>query len=294
MGRLPVVLFLPRDITLVTGSPSNRRRYLNIALCQMDPFYCRSLSEYGRVLTQRNALLRDLRERRRPRAAEQLQFWDEQLVKLGSQLTVRRAALVSVLDAQAQRQYRGLSGERDRLQLRYESAVLDRLQLPGHQLALDLDGTERPAVPDVASVSEAYQIGLGSLRQREIGAGMSLLGPHRDEVRFLNGGRDVRAYGSRGQQRSAALAVKLAEVAVMNDRLGQPPVLLLDDVLSELDGARRRALLSLITDIPQAVVTATDWEGFSPAFRRRCRQLRVVDGLVEPVEGSAPQSTGAE
>jgi len=282
IGHLPVVLFLPQDIHLVTGPPAGRRRYLDATLCQMDAAYCRTLMDYGRVLTQRNALLRDLRERGGKQGSEQLRFWDEQLVSLGSRLTVRRVALLAALDEEANRQHRALSGGRERLRLRYISGITDRLPAAGQQLTLDLEGVVGPPSADVDQVAALFQQGLDALRRREIAAGMSLLGPHRDDVRFLSGGRDLQAYGSRGQQRTATLALKLAEVAVMSRELG-PPLLLLDDVMSELDGARRQALLVLLSSIPQAIVTATDWEDFSPAFRAQARQLRVVEGRVEEV-----------
>jgi DNA replication and repair protein RecF len=283
VGCLPVVLFLPRDIRLVTGSPSGRRRYMDGALTQLDVSYCRWLSEYDRVLTQRNALLRELRERGRGSGQEQLRFWDEQLVELGSRITVRRAELVSSLGVEAQRHHRDLSAERESLLLRYQSGIRRRSASRGQQLALDLGRiTPQPAL-DGAKVSEAFRRELDGLRRREIAAGMSLIGPHRDELRFLSGGRDLRAYGSRGQQRTAALALKLAEVAVMSAQLGEPPLLLLDDVMSELDGARRSALLALLANATQAIVTATDWEDFSPEFRAGALCLRVVEGLIEPV-----------
>ena len=283
VGHLPVVLFLPRDIHLVTGPPAGRRRYLDATLCQMDAAYCRALMEYGRVLTQRNALLRELRESGSRRGNEQLRFWDERLVTLGSRLTARRAALLAALDEEANQQHRALSAGRERLRLRYESGIMDRLPALGQQLALDLEGVTAPLALDVEQVAALFQRGLDTLRRREIAAGMSLLGPHRDDIRFLSEGRDLRAYGSRGQQRTATLALKLAEVAVMSRELGQPPLLLLDDVMSELDGARRHALLALLSSIPQAIVTATDWEDFSPTFRAQARQLRVVEGRIEEV-----------
>jgi len=280
VGCLPVVLFLPRDIHLVTGPPAGRRRYLNVTLCQMDATYCRALAQYEHVLAQRNALLRELRERDRGEEEERLRFWDERLVRLGGQLTVRRAALVAALDEEARRRHRELSGGRERLRLRYVSGITDDLSMRGRQLVLE--GVEPPPV-DTEEMVALFRERLRAMRGREIAAGVSLLGPHRDEMRFLIGGRDLRAYGSRGQQRTAALALKLAEVAVMSRELGEPPLLLLDDIMSELDETRRRALLALLTSVPQAIITATDWEDFSPTFRAQAHQLRVVEGRIEEV-----------
>ncbi len=120
-------------------------------------------------------------------------------------------------------------------------------------------------------------------RARDIAAGMTLIGPHRDDMQFIVGGRDLRIYGSRGQQRTAALALKLAEVQVMTQETGEPPVLLLDDVMSELDADRRRMLLAALEGIPQAIITTTEWEAFTPAFRARARLLRVIEGRIEEV-----------
>ena len=283
VGCLPVVLFLPRDIQLITGSPAGRRRYLNVTLCQMDAAYCRALAQYDRVLAQRNALLRELRERDSGQGEEQLRFWDERLVTLGSQLTTRRAALVAALDEEAKRQHQGLSAGREQLRLRYVSGIAERLPPAAQQLALKLERGAEPMAVDTGQTAALFQERLRAMREREIAAGMTLLGPHRDDLQFLIEGRDLRAYGSRGQQRTAALALKLAEVAVMSRELGEPPLLLLDDVMSELDDVRRRALLALLTSAPQAIITATDWDDFSPAFRAQARQLRVVEGRIEEV-----------
>jgi len=284
VGCLPLVLFLPRDTRLVSGAPSGRRRYLDVALCQMDVSYCRSLAEYDRVLVQRNALLRELRERWAGSGADQLSFWDDQLVALGSLLTVRRASLVVALDEEARQRHRGLSSEREHLQVRYNSGISERLPSAGGQLALDLGQIVPHPALDVDQVADLFRRQLESLRKREIAAGMSLRGPHRDDLHFLSDGRDLRAFGSRGQQRTAALALKLAEVSVMSSELGEPPLLLLDDVMSELDGARRAALLDLLADVTQAIVTATDSEDFPRAFRSRSRHLRVIEGQLEDVD----------
>ena len=118
---------------------------------------------------------------------------------------------------------------------------------------------------------------------------MSLVGPHRDDVQFVTQGRDLRTFGSRGQQRTAALSVKLGEVAIMRRALGAPPLLLLDDVMSELDGNRRALLLEALNGVQQALVTTTDWEDFTPEFRRRARQLHVTDGRIEDVDRPAAE-----
>jgi DNA replication and repair protein RecF len=134
-------------------------------------------------------------------------------------------------------------------------------------------------------VLAVYRTQLAAVRQREIMAGMTLLGPHRDELRFRVQGRDLRTYGSRGQQRTATLALKLAEFEVMRDVTGEPPVLLLDDVMSELDAQRRAMLLHALEGVDQAIVTTTDWNDFTPEFRAHARCLTVTEGRMHEVPG---------
>ena len=142
-----------------------------------------------------------------------------------------------------------------------------------------------PAPADVDQIRTRFRQKLGSRRSRELAAGVTLYGPHRDDLRFVANGRDLRIYGSRGQQRSAALAVKLAEVRAMTDATGSAPLLLLDDVMSELDAQRRSTLLAVLRDVPQAIVTTTDWDDFTPEFRRQAQLLTVAGGVVTPATG---------
>jgi DNA replication and repair protein RecF len=284
VGLMPTVFFLPQDVELISGSPSVRRRYMDIALCQMQPDYCRALGGYNKVLDQRNALLKALRER--GGAREQLAFWDEQLVAQGSLLMARRAAFLVELEAEANLRQQALTDGRERLRVRY----LSRLEPNGNDEDLangDVASLREPTplylAGDQSSIAAAFQAALARTRQREVAAGMSLLGPHRDDVQFTAQGRDLRTYGSRGQQRTAALSVKLGEVAIMQRSLGAPPLLLLDDVMSELDGGRRALLLEALNGVQQSLVTTTDWADFTPEFRSRARCLHVVEGRVEGV-----------
>jgi DNA replication and repair protein RecF len=286
VGQMPTVLFLPQDVELISGSPSVRRRYLDIALCQMQHDYCRALGSYNKVLDQRNALLKALRDQGGSR--EQLAFWDEHLVAQGSLLMARRAAFLTELEAEANQRQLALTDGRERLHVRY----LPSLELNGNDdlAGGDADTLREPSplylAGDQPSIAAAFQAALARTRQREIAAGMSLLGPHRDDVQFTAQGRDLRTYGSRGQQRTAALSVKLAEVAIMQRALGAPPLLLLDDVMSELDGSRRALLLEALSGVQQALVTTTDWADFTPEFRSRARCLYVLEGRIEESSAS--------
>jgi DNA replication and repair protein RecF len=279
---MPTVLFLPQDVELISGSPSVRRRYLDIALCQMQPDYCRALGSYNKVLDQRNALLKALRER--GGAREQLAFWDEQLVAQGSLLIARRATFLVALEAEANQRQQALTDGRERLHVRYLPSLEPNgndEDLAGADAATLREPTPLYLAGDQPSITDAFQAALARTRQREVAAGMSLLGPHRDDVQFTAQGRDLRTYGSRGQQRTAALSVKLAEVAIMQRALGAPPLLLLDDVMSELDGSRRSLLLEALDGVQQALVTTTDWADFAPDFRSRARCLHVMEGRIE-------------
>jgi DNA replication and repair protein RecF len=275
LGQLNVVLFLPEDIDLVSGSPGGRRRYLDVTLCQVDPTYCRALSHYNQILSQRNALLRDLRERGHG-GAGQMAFWDEQLTKHGARLVAGRREALEALGALAHEVHRELAAGEERLQVLYEPS-------------LEVEGCE-----DGSQIEAAFRDQLVALRQREMAAGMTLIGPHRDNMRFLieetQQVYDAGVYGSRGQQRTIALALKLAEVQFMRRRTGEQPVLLLDDVLSELDAHRRAFLMQALEDGPQqSILTTTDLRVLPPAFLHRCCLWRVEFGRLSEIQIDAEQ-----
>ena len=293
VGLLRAVLFLPEDTKLIAGGPSERRRYLDIALCQVDRQYCRTLSAYQKVLAQRNGLLKRLREQGAAAGAStveaQLSFWDEQLVSHGSQVVARRHNFIRQLGQLASTRHRELVLGGEMLTLEYVPSFN-----PGHltdpeylQLkdgrALHSEGLIGPAMIDAAAVGEHYRRRLQQRRAREIGAGITLYGPHRDEMRFLADRRDLRVYGSRGQQRTAALSTKLAEVQTMKELTGAPPLLLLDDVMSELDAKRRSTLLAALEGVDQAILTTTDWQDFTAEFRRQAQLFHVAQGSVASV-----------
>jgi DNA replication and repair protein RecF len=265
LGQLNVVLFLPEDIAVVTGPPSHRRRYLDAMLCQIDPPYCRALSRYNQIVTQRNALLRDLRDRGGDPG--QLAFWDERLVEHGACLVSRRWKTLLALDQLAHALHSQITDGKEQLHLRYVPSV-------------EMDG---PA--GTGAVLEAFQTQIRGLRQREIASGMTLVGPHRDEVRFFVTSVDVGVYGSRGQQRTTALALKLAEVDLMHTETGEHPVLLLDDVLSELDEHRRHFLVRALEDgVEQTIITTSDLHAVPKDLLERCHTWRVQVGRLSELD----------
>jgi DNA replication and repair protein RecF len=290
VGLMRAVLFLPEDIKLVDGSPGERRRYLDIALCQIDRTYCRELAAFQKVLTQRNSLLKTLREQNAapnaPTTAAQLGFWDEQMVQHGSYVVWRRDAFLHTLQECAALRHRALTSDQEELVLQYvpsfnvgslADAEFERLR-EGTLSATPI--SDAPLTH--AQVTERYAAKLASRRGRELAAGNSLYGPHRDDLRFLANGHDLRVYGSRGQQRTAALSLKLAEVTAMTEATGTPPLLLLDDVMSELDAVRRSTLLAALDGVEQALLTTTDWDDFTPEFRAQAQLLTIRQGEAVP------------
>ena len=268
VGNLRVVLFTPADLALVTGGPSERRRYLDVTLSQLDGRYVRTLSHYQKVVQQRNSLLRAWRERRRPLrgADDELAFWDRELALSGAYVLRERLAAVADLN--------GLIGP-----------IFCEVTAGSHPLVAtylsSVAGLE--GVPEERAVEQAFQAHLLRLRDDEIGRGQTLIGPHRDDLSLTMNGVSVGAYGSRGQQRSATLALKLGEAELMRTRTDEAPVLLLDDLLSELDAERRAHLLAVIgRDDQQTLLTATGLEDFDTAFLSYARKVRVEAGRVYP------------
>ena len=280
VGQLNVVIFLPQDIDLVAGSPSGRRRYLDTTICQFDPVYCRTLRRYGRVLTQRNHLLRQLQERRS--SPEQLRFWDEKLAEDGAHVFARRREVIAELEELARVIHLELTDQDEHLSLCYEPSI--RMPDKYYQIPLGL-GSERGLGIrySESSIREAFLEQLREITREEIRRGMSLIGPHRDDLRFLAGGVDMRIYGSRGQQRTVVLALKLAEAKLLARETGEQPIMLLDEVMSELDEARRRYLTKAIENSQQTILTTTHWDAYSPDFLAQAILLRVQEGRIEKI-----------
>ncbi|MBX3001978.1 MAG: DNA replication/repair protein RecF [Caldilineaceae bacterium] len=294
IGEMRVVLFLPEDVILVAGSPSDRRRYLDIALCQIERSYCQHLSRYQKVLAQRNSLLRNLREAgassRDPGVISQLTFWDDQLVHHGAYVLARRYTFVRAMDPIGRARHARLSNEQEMLHLVYlPSFNVGNVSEADYRRLMDGDTTPDliplPDPPPTArGIEEIFRRKLDSRRDRELMAGNTLYGPHRDDMGFVVNGRDLRTYGSRGQQRTAALSLKLAEMETMIADTRETPLLLLDDVMSELDETRRGMLLEVLAGVEQAIVTTTDWSDFSPDFRKQAQLLRVEAGQIEEMK----------
>jgi DNA replication and repair protein RecF len=333
VGQVNVVLFTPQDVDLVTGPPALRRRYMDVTISQMDHRYVRLLSQYLKVLAQRNSLLKSLKEQgRNPGGrdvAEEIAYWDDELVRHGSYVVLRRDVFAARLSSRAEAVHHLLAGtdannndghdtrkmlrERRptaelRLNVAYETLVAPKArgellpdllrQLEEEGAAATGDGDEYTAAVDTSAIrgriphlekhleviANEFKSQLVELRTQEVRRGMSVLGPHRDDLLFRLGDLALSAYGSRGQQRTAVLALKLAEVDLMTAETGDTPILLLDDIMSELDVRRRGYLLHTIgSQEYQALITTADLSGFDSGFLERAAILAVRQGEVEEV-----------
>jgi DNA replication and repair protein RecF len=286
LGVVNVVLFRSQDMELADGPPSRRRQYLDATLCQVNRSYCETLRDYNHVVEQRNALLRSLRERARV-ASDELLFWDEKLVTSGARLIATRQTVLAELERLAQPVHRTLSGGREVLRLRYVPSFVPTHE-PGASYQMTMNLAEPAGVRELPPLTSsqvvlAFRAHLRQVQRDEIARGMTLLGPHRDDFCFEANGVDLRTYGSRGQQRTAVLALKLAEAQFMFRETGHQPILLLDEVMAELDSHRQRHLLQAVNGVQQAVLTTTDWDVFSEEFLGRAQCLYVQEGRIQQV-----------
>jgi DNA replication and repair protein RecF len=247
-GRFRVTLFWPDDLGLVKAGPELRRRFLNQMLVQVEPGYARALAGLKRVLEQRNSLLKRIAAGED--GGDVLEVWNEELVQLGGEVAAARSAAVLELEPEAARCHAEIAGG-ERLEIRYEGPPQDFAEAVHNSLAEDLR------------------------------RGSTTVGPHHDDVRVLLEGRDARAYSSQGQQRTAVVSLKLAEAALMARRTGERPVLLLDDVLSELDGERRGALLRQVASAGQVIITSVEAAPFPPELIANSMVWTVTEGRIE-------------
>ncbi|HZR43422.1 MAG TPA: DNA replication/repair protein RecF [Ktedonobacteraceae bacterium] len=261
IGQMKVVLFAPTDLHLVDGSPDERRRFLDRALCQVQPRYCQAILKYRKIVTQRSALLKRIRDHQEDPGM--LSYLDEQVTMLANQIIYERQLMVNALNQQAVVFQKSISGGSEQLQIVYR---------PSFKVDEAWNTTE---------AQQHYLKQLQAVRKKEIMQGVCLLGPHRDDLEFLVNGVNMLNYGSRGQQRTAALATKLAELTYMRASTGDEPVLLLDDVFSELDHARREYLLNQVLQHEQVFLTATDLTEFTPEILRQAHSYHVTHGELQ-------------
>ena len=278
IGHFNAVIFVPQMSQIIEGAPEDRRRYLNLALAQSTPAYARVLSEYSQALTQRNALLKALYER--GGNGDQLEVWDETLTRLGAQIILWRIEAVQQIERLASSVHNELTHGTETLRLSYQPAF-DPLPKPNGQLGLKMDTVVDRSGLDLKFIQNGFRERLRDLRSEEIARGVTTVGPHRDELRFIANKFDLGEYGSRGQVRTALLALKLAEVNWMKERTGEWPVILLDEVMAELDVQRRADLLKYIGETEQVLFTTTDLNLFASDFVEKAEVWKVESGRVE-------------
>ncbi|GAA0369277.1 DNA replication/repair protein RecF [Alkalibacterium iburiense] len=262
IGHLNVILFAPEDLSLVKGSPSVRRKFLDMEMGQMSSIYLYHLVEYQKVLKQRNAYLKQ-HKYNGSLDETYLTILNEQLAAEGSEVLAERFSFVKRLEKWAQPIHSDISQGKEKLTLDYASSVLTTSQTEKSQIMTDL----------------LQQYEKNKKRERE--QGTTLIGPHRDDIRFYVNDKNVQTYGSQGQQRTAALSLKLAEIELMKEMTGEYPVLLLDDVLSELDDDRQTHLLRTIQDKVQTFLTTTSLDGVKKELLENPRIFRVHSGQIE-------------
>lgn len=265
LGVLNSVLFTPEDLLLLKGPPALRRRFLDIEVSQISPVYLHALQQYNRALMQRNNLLRSFADNNFNKTA--LATWTDQLVKYGVRLTILRQRTIHALDRLAKPNLCAISGGQEKLELIYRPWGQD-IKLGTNEQAITLSFRE---------ILEKQQA--NELRRRQ-----SLIGPHRDDFSCLLNDIDVKEFGSQGQQRSAVLAIKMAELEFMREITGNYPILLLDDVLSELDAKRRQALLSQVDRGIQTLITGTEANLFTGISQESVLIAKVTDGIISIVE----------
>ena len=249
LGLCNVVFFSPEDLAIIKNGPAERRRFVDMELCQLDSFYIYNLNHYNKIVNQRNKLLKDMYMN--PSLRETLNIWDMQLVSFGSKIIERRKLFVDQLNEIIYGIHKNLSGGKEELKIIYE--------------------------PDVEI--DDYEKKLFGSQDRDIKSKMTTVGPHRDDFSFVVGDIDIRKFGSQGQQRTAALSLKLSEIELVKKIAKDTPILLLDDVLSELDSNRQNYLLNSIGDI-QTIITCTGLEEFVNNRFEINRVFKVNDGKV--------------
>ena len=264
-GWMTAVLFTADDLEMVTGSPSLRRRFVDIALTQVDSDYAADLRQYDKVIPQRNSLLKRIREGQA--GIGELEFWDEELAKHGGRILHRRATALEKLAKLSAEAHISLASD-EVLDLRYKPR---------------LDGCEVGVLGHPDSAVEAMDHALRRGQRRDISAGMTLNGPHRDDIELTLNGASASGYASRAQQRTIALAIRLAEARFLLDERSEVPLLLLDDILSEMDAGRRLSVLEALSDMGQMLITGADLDRFPADFAGGAQLSRVVAGRVQPL-----------
>lgn len=249
MGLINIVFFSPEDLSIIKDGPEERRRFINMELCQLDKRYLYYLTKYKKCLKQRNALLKQIKDNESLK--ESLDIWDASLIENGKNIISIREEFVNKLAAIVKEKHKKLTGEKEQIEVIYK--------------------------PNVKASD--YEMKILMERERDIYLGTTTVGPHRDDIAFTNNKKDIKTYGSQGQKRTTALSLKMAEIQLVEEITGQKPILLLDDVLSELDRKRQNFLLENIKGI-QTIITCTGLEEFVENKINIDKTFHIINGGI--------------
>lgn len=262
VGNMNVVMFAPEDLHLVKGSPQVRRRFIDMEIGQVSPVYLHDISLYQKILQQRNHYLKQLQTRKQ-KDQTMLDVLTEQFIEMAVKITKKRFEFVRMLESWAKPIHSGISRNLETLEILYK---------PSLEVSDDQEWSK---------MVEIYERKFDQIREREIDRGVTLMGPHRDDLQFIVNDRDVQTFGSQGQQRTTALSVKLAEIELIHSEIKEYPILLLDDVLSELDDYRQSHLLNTIQGKVQTFVTTTNVDGIDHQTLNEATTFHVEAGTMK-------------
>lgn len=264
IGVLNVVMFAPEDLELVKGSPQVRRRFIDMEMGQISSIYLHYLAHYNKIVQQRNALLKDWNKRKENRSM--VDVFTLQLIEVATKILLKRAHFVERLQQWAEPIHQRITNGKEKLHINYIYST------PIHK-----EMTEK-------EINETLTEKFDKIREQEETRGSTLIGPHRDDLQFAVNGMNVQTFGSQGQQRTTALSLKLAEIELIKAEIGEYPILLLDDVLSELDDHRRSHLIEAIQNRVQTFVTNTSVEGIDPILLNQSKIYHVHQGKISPMK----------
>jgi DNA replication and repair protein RecF len=264
VGNMNVVMFAPEDLHLVKGSPQVRRRFIDMEIGQVSPIYLHDMSQYQKILQQRNHFLKMLQIKKQTDQM-MLEILTEQFIQTAVKIVTKRFEFLRMLESWAKPIHKGISRGLEDLEIEYKPSV---------------DVLEEQ---DWSKMVECFEEKFNKVKMKEIERGTTMFGPHRDDLQFFVNKRDVQTFGSQGQQRTTALSLKLAEIELIHSEIGEYPILLLDDVLSELDDYRQSHLLNTIQGKVQTFVTTTSVEGIDHQTLREASTFLVESGAVKKV-----------
>jgi DNA replication and repair protein RecF len=264
IGALNIVMFAPEDLNLVKGSPQVRRRFIDMEIGQINPVYLYHLALYQKILQQRNHLLKDLQRKKSDNGL--LDILTEQLIGNSAKVILKRFEFVSMLEKYAKPIHRDISRNSEDLRIEYKPSI------------------EVSETAKLSKIEEVLLENFSKIKAKEIERGITLIGPHRDDLLFFVNDRDVQTYGSQGQQRTTALSIKMAELELIYEKIGEYPILLLDDVLSELDDYRQSHLLNTIQGKVQTFVTTTSVEGIDHQTLKEASTYIVEKGDIKKLK----------